>query len=257
MSAGAEKAIELGALLELLHSGDAPFTTVQATFRIWRHDERAMAAFHADIEEQKRRGAAISTFGLAGDSSAPPEREELLRIWRSGDRVREQREGGPRDGFYGVRVGELWWMWDQHNGAASNEDDPAVGSGVGQELSVMLDPTPLLGALRFRVVGRSQQAGRATITAEAVPRPFDPRRAPRAFELHELGTGATVHSRSTQNSACYSRPRRSGTASRSIRSPPLRSRSTNRSPTSGSSSNHPSAKKSGPSDTDRGRNTSR
>ena len=190
MNEGTDKSIELGALLELLHSGDAPFTTVQATFRIWRHDERAMAAFHADIEEQKRRGAAISTFGLAGDSSAPPEREELLRIWRSGDRVREQREGGPRDGFYGVRVGELWWMWDQHNGAASNEDDPAVGSGVGEELSAMLDPTPLLGALRFRVVGRSQQAGRATITAEAVPRPFDPRRAPRAFELHELGSGA-------------------------------------------------------------------
>lgn len=57
-------------------------------------------------------------------------------------------------------------------------------------LAVMLDPTPLLGALRFRVLGRSQQAGRATITAEAIPRPSDPRHPPRSFELHQLGSGA-------------------------------------------------------------------
>jgi hypothetical protein len=42
---------ELGALLKLLHGADAPFTTVQATYRIWRHDERAGEAFRAEIEE--------------------------------------------------------------------------------------------------------------------------------------------------------------------------------------------------------------
>jgi hypothetical protein len=54
-----------------------------------------------------------------------------------------------------VRVGNLWWMRDQRNVAASNQHDPTVGSGVGEELSVMLDPTPLLGALRSRVLGHS------------------------------------------------------------------------------------------------------
>ncbi len=39
----------------------------------------------------------------------------------------------------------------------------------------MLDPTPLLGLLRFAVVGHSRVAGRETITAEAVPRRRDPR----------------------------------------------------------------------------------
>ena len=180
---------ELGALLELLHRADAPFTTVQATYRIWRHDQRAGEAFRAEIEEEKRRGAAISSYGPAGSSDAPAEREEQLRLWRSGDCVREEREGGPRDRSYGVRVGNLWWMWDQLSGAASNEDDPTVGSGVGEELSVMLDPTSLLGSLRFGVLGRSEQAGRATITAQAVPRPSG-RHRPRAFELHELGSGA-------------------------------------------------------------------
>ena len=180
---------ELGALLELLHRADAPFTTVQATYRIWRHDERATAAFRAEIEEEKRRGAAISTFQMTGSSSEPAEREELLRLWRSGDRLREEREGGRRDRSYGVRVGKLWWQWTQTSGACSNEDDPKVGSGVGEELSVMLDPTPLLGALRFDVRGNSQQAGRATITAEAVPRPSG-RHGLRSMELHQLGSGA-------------------------------------------------------------------
>jgi hypothetical protein len=181
---------ELGFLLELLHGADAPFATVQATYRIWQHDQRAGEAFHAEVEEEKRRGAAIASYGPAGSSDAPAEREEQLRLWRSGDRVREEREGGRRDRSYGVRVGNLWWMWDQLSGAASNEDDPKVGSGVGEELSVMLDPTSLLGSLRFRVLGRSQQAGRATITAQAVPRPSGRHGPLRAFELNELGSGA-------------------------------------------------------------------
>lgn len=181
---------ELGALLELLHRADASFTTVQATYRIWRHEKRAGEAFRAEIEEEKRRGAAISSYGPAGISDAPAESEEQLRLWRSGDRAREERDGGPRERSYGVRVGNLWWMWDQLNGAASNEDDPKVGSGVGEELSMMLDPTPLLSSLRFRVLGCSHQAGRATITAEAVPRPSGRHGRLRVFELHELGSGA-------------------------------------------------------------------
>lgn len=179
----------LGELLELLHRADAPFESVQVTYRIWRHAERADAAFHARIEEEKRRGAAVGSIQLAGGASAPSEHEEQLRLWRAGEHVREEREGGPRDGFYGVRAGELWWRWDQLSGAISNEDDPKVGGGVGHELSVMLDPTPLLGSLRFRALGFAHQAGRATITAEAVPRPSG-RDGPRSFQLHELGSGA-------------------------------------------------------------------
>lgn len=195
---------ELGALLELLHRADTPFRTVQTTYRIWHHDQRAMEAFQAGIEEEKRRGAAISTYGPAGEASEPAEREELLRIWRSGDRVREEREDGSRDGFYGVRVGNLWWMWDQSSGAASNEDDSTVGSGVGEELSVMLDPTPLLGALRFRVLGRSQQAGRATITAEAVPRRLVVSAPGHSSSISSAAALTDTRSTSTRNGVCCS-----------------------------------------------------
>jgi hypothetical protein len=175
--------------LELLHRADAPFRSVEATYRIWRHEERASAAWHAAVEEQQRRGAAISTYGPSDSSCVPLEREEVLRIWRAGDRVREEHEGGWRDGAYGVRDGNVWWSWDNREGATSNQDDPRVGRSIGEELSFMLDPTLLLGSLRFAVGGRGSVAGRDTITVDAAPRSPDPSH-PRSFGLYELGGGA-------------------------------------------------------------------
>ena len=79
-----------------------------------------------------------------------------MRIWRDGERFREEHHGGRRDDYYGVADGPLWWFWDESMGAMCNQDDPSVGSGVGQELQVMLNPTPLPSLLSFRVAGRSQ-----------------------------------------------------------------------------------------------------
>ncbi len=50
--------------------------------RIWRHDERASAAWRAEIEEEKRRGAAIISFGLSSGSDKPAETETVLRASR-------------------------------------------------------------------------------------------------------------------------------------------------------------------------------
>jgi hypothetical protein len=183
---------ELGGLLELLHRGGASFTTVRATYRTWRHHERLAAAFRADIEEQKRNspGAAFSTVSARSSAPAPAEQEEIIRIWRDGDRIRQEREGGGwLDGAYGVRCGERWWSWNSHVGALSNQDDPKAGSsGIGEEISVMLNPTPLLGALKFAAGGRSTIAGRATLTAHATARPSQ--RGELRSVLHQLGSGA-------------------------------------------------------------------
>ena len=183
-------AVELGALLALLHRGDAGFDRVEATYRTWRHHKRAAAAWRAEIEEEKRRGTAIASYGPSSDSDEPAETETVLRIWRAEGRVREEREGGPRDGAYAVRDGDIWWSWDVGSGAVSNQDDPTVGFSVGEEVSLMLDPTPLLGSLRFSPAGSGRVAGRDTVTADAVPRLSGARQHPRAFELHQLGGGA-------------------------------------------------------------------
>jgi hypothetical protein len=181
--------VALGALLELLHDADAPFRSVQATYRVWRHETRVREALVAAAEEQKRRGASIRLHSFRSGDPEPLEREETVRIWRDGERFREEHHGGQRDGYYAVADGPLWWFWDQLMGAMSNQDDPSVGSGIGQELEVMLNPTPLLSSLRFRVTGNSRVAGRATVTACATPRPYDPRHW-RSLELRQLGTGA-------------------------------------------------------------------
>lgn len=186
--------VELGALLALLHRADAAFDQVEATYRIWRHDERAAAAWRAEIEQEQRRGAAITSYGLAGDSDVPAETETVLRIWRAENQVREERKGGPRDGAYAVRDGDVWWSWDESTGATTNQDDPTVGFSVGEEVSLMLDPTPLLGSLRFTPSGRGCVAGRSTLTADAVPRRSDAREHPRTFALHQLGGGADCYS---------------------------------------------------------------
>jgi hypothetical protein len=184
--------VDLGALLALLHSADAPVDTVEVIYRRWRHRERAHAAFLADAEEQKRRGASITSYGPGKADPEPAESQETVRIWRAGERVRVEHHGGERDGYYAVTDGPLWWIWDERNGAHSNQDDPSVGSGIGEELRIMLNPVPLLSSLRFRPTGSSEVAGRPTISVHGLPRPQAIRHG-RTFELHELGTGADLY----------------------------------------------------------------
>jgi hypothetical protein len=185
-------AVELGALLVLLHGADAPVDTVEAIYRLWRHRERAHAAFLADAEQQKRRGASITLYGPGKAEPEPAEQEETVRIWRAGERARVEHHGGERDGYYAVADGPLWWMWDERNGAHSNQDDPSVGSGIGEELQIMLNPVPLLSSLRFQPTGSSEIAGRPTISTHGIPRPQDTHHG-RAFELDELGTSADFY----------------------------------------------------------------
>jgi len=188
---------ELGALLALLHRADDPFSTVAATYRVWVHRERSFAAFGAEMEARKATGYGAATIqsarrsNAAGEDEPVVESEEVVRIWRAEDRYRQEVEGGQRDGSYLVRDGQLWWNWDRVSGARSNEDDPEHGLGVGgEELAIMLDPTPLLGLLRFRVTGRGVIAGRPVIVAEALPRLGRSREQAQSVRLHLLGSGA-------------------------------------------------------------------
>jgi hypothetical protein len=180
----------LGELLVLLHRADAAFDQVAGSYRFWRHEERASAARLAQVEQEKRRGVAISSYAFSDDSDRPVEVEEVLRVWRAEGRVREEHEGGWRDGAYLVRDGDAWWTWDERNGAHSNEGDLTHGYSDGEQISLMLDPTPLLGPLRFTPTGRGRVAGREAITADAVPRLPGRGERPHMFELYQLGGGA-------------------------------------------------------------------
>ncbi|MGA2007875.1 MAG: hypothetical protein ABSH27_09995 [Solirubrobacteraceae bacterium] len=183
---------DLGGLLELLHNAEMPFVTVVASYRVWRHTERAQAAFIAE-REAERPGRTVGTVQFARRSDGGeaeeslPETEEVFRIWWAGERFRREQDGGDRDGSYAVRDGKVWWMWDPISGARTNQNDTKV-RGVGNEFEIMLSPTVLLGLLRLRVIGRSVVAGRPAINVEALPRPRVEHGM--AFELHHVGGGA-------------------------------------------------------------------
>jgi hypothetical protein len=181
---------ELARLLELLHGADESWSTLRARYRVVRHRERAQAAF---LAAARRSGATISTFGrgAAAPAPAPVESEEVVSLWlERPHRARGEHAGGARDGAYGVRDGELWWSWDPRRGATSNSADPTVGSDTGRELELLFAPAPLLGALRFELVGQAALAGREAIVADARPRLEGRQTMPRDIALAQLGRGA-------------------------------------------------------------------
>jgi hypothetical protein len=181
-------------LLALLNGAADSFRTVEVTYRTWRHEQRLREAFRAYVDKQKR-GVAFGAVG-SGDPK-PSETGETVRIWREGQRVRQEHHGGLRDGSYGVVDGPRWWSWSEQTGAMSNQDDPSVGGGgINRGFEVMLDPASLVDWLDLAVAGNSRVASRATVTAHAAPRPeglsgVTALSYPRAFRaLHALGIGA-------------------------------------------------------------------
>jgi hypothetical protein len=113
----------------------------------------------------------------------PETSEAWTRLWIDGDRMREEREGEHE--FVGVRVGQRWWHYDELSGAISNEDNLEMGSGIGQQFRHFLDPSTLIGGLRFEPLGRAHVAGRDGLRVRAVPRETgDPH-----LDLHLLHAG--------------------------------------------------------------------
>lgn len=184
-----------GGIGALLNGAAESFRTVAVTYRTWRHEQRLLEAFRANSEKQKRRGVSFGAVAKGGPGAS--ETQETVRIWREGQRARQEHHGGLRDGSYGVVDGPRWWSWSEQMGAMSNRDAPSVsGGGIDRGFEVMLDPAPLTDVLDFRVAGHSRIADRATHTAYATPRQDGLRDVkassfPRVFRaLHALGSGA-------------------------------------------------------------------
>lgn len=185
---------DLDALRELMSGTHGAFRTVQATYRTWCHEQRMRDAFRADSARRVRRGTSTGIVASAVHTGGhvPAETEETVRIWRDGQRSRQEHHGGWRDGSYSIADGARWWSWSEQNcSATSNQDDPSITSRIGNELQVVLDPSPLVRVLDFQVIGRSQVSGRSTITVHA-----SPRRAIGAFPRERADVDATCAVRS-------------------------------------------------------------
>jgi outer membrane lipoprotein-sorting protein len=152
---------ELGDLLVLMHGARGRVTTVRATVRTWRHLGRSRAAFE--------RLEGVTSYAMGADLEREST-ESLIRIWLAPpDRAREERDDAEGESI-GVRRGRLWWRYDPHNGALSNEDDPKTGSGIGDEFCWQLDPAPAIGLLDYGEIAPGRRAGREVLRVRAVPR---------------------------------------------------------------------------------------
>jgi outer membrane lipoprotein-sorting protein len=154
---------DLGELLVLLHGARGRISTVRATVRAWQHTQRVREA----MERVTRDGSVVS---YAPDGGHEGEVESIVRLWLAPpDRVREEREGADGE-WFGVRRGRSWWHYGPQGGAISNEGDPEVGSGMGEEQWWLLDPAAVIGLLDFDEIAPVERAGRATLRVRAVPR---------------------------------------------------------------------------------------
>jgi hypothetical protein len=178
---------ELGALLERLHSAASSYESFRGEFRRWTHTKRSARAFEAAAEAS---GGTQITMGYAkDDGDASAETETNVRIYvRRPDRIREERDGPPGCERVVVRKGDAWWARDHYYGHITGEDS-STGFGIGEDLDIVLDPSPLPGLLELSVTGRGRIAGRETIRARAAPRPR-PAAASFSSDLHRLGGGA-------------------------------------------------------------------
>lgn len=158
---------DLGDLLELLHGARNRVSTLRGVVRTWQ-DVRVSGEAMARLTE---RGEVV-TYAPSGPPEQPT-RERVARVWLAPpDRVREEWQGADGERV-GVKRGALWWSYDPVSGAVSNERQPEVGSGIGEELVRLLDPAPLIGLLDLPDLRRGRRAGRATVRARAIPRAGD------------------------------------------------------------------------------------
>jgi outer membrane lipoprotein-sorting protein len=167
---------ELGDLLELIYNANRSFETVHGVLRTAHDSDLTEQAMRDFIARDERQGTTHSVFVLGTPEAgpAPGRRVEETRFWHEKpDRWREEittdHQLG-RDGWLAVRDGKRWWSYDPRNGAISNEGDPDVGSGIGDELAALLDPIDLLAAYELTVLGRGEVSGCASIDIRAVDR---------------------------------------------------------------------------------------
>jgi hypothetical protein len=159
---------DLGEALELMYVAPyLPFSTLRATI-VDSVDESVMSrALRSRATEVSPGVLRWEEDGIArvlhGRLASAPEdgregepAERTWRLWIEAPvRLRVEREGS-----VGVRDGASWWYGHPAHGWYSNEDDPSSQAQIGDEALLLLDPSPLVGALRFEVGGREMIAGR-------------------------------------------------------------------------------------------------
>jgi outer membrane lipoprotein-sorting protein len=183
---------DLGEALAAMNGAHRSFRTLRATvYR--RYDARlGDAAYARHMRSLPGDGQGLEA-SLAEPERTPEAsvRTETVRLSvERPERFREEHLAGNFSGpSLRILNGSSWWTHDSESGAESNQDEPEVGSGIGDDWLPLLDPAGLIGACSFEPLGRAALAGREAIVLRATPlgEEFHP------FAFHQLGLGADAY----------------------------------------------------------------
>lgn len=155
-------------LVFLLYSGGRDLQTVRLTATA-RTDHAAVANA---MERWHRRpqGSTSQIYAIGPAVERPRFYEETTRLWVARpDKVREETEGHHPQ--YGVSVGQTWWMYNEHQGAITNNGAPNHSAGLGQQFDLMLEPAQLLAHFDFELGSEVEHARRSVLRVHARGRP--------------------------------------------------------------------------------------
>lgn len=117
---------------------------------------------------QRGHGQTVM-FARGGAVERPRFHEETTKLWiERPDRVREEVEG--QFSRYGVSVGDTWWLWNDMQGAVTNNGSPNHHAGLGESFALLLEPAHLLPIFDFTIMGESKQADRRALRVRAMTR---------------------------------------------------------------------------------------
>lgn len=152
-------------LLVLLHRGGRDLRTVRLTGSTRTDHEAVSKAM--ERWNRERQGRSRSVMHAHGPAIERPRfYEETTRLWiERPDKVREEVEG--QFARYGVSVGDTWWMWNDVQGAITNNGAPNHHAGLGDSFLRLLEPAHLLPIFDFTIVGDEEHAGRPTFRGHA------------------------------------------------------------------------------------------
>lgn len=105
----------------------------------------------------------------------PARTEQISRVWMEKPwrwRVETTEPGGAETSLT-VIDGPVWWTWDGHSDAVTNEGATVperTSVGLHVALGVMLDPSPIMSALSLQATGEDRLAGRDGLRVVGTPR---------------------------------------------------------------------------------------
>jgi outer membrane lipoprotein-sorting protein len=162
---------ELGDVLELMHGARNSFRTIRVVIRDWHHVALGAKAFERHLEVERRRGGQSSFATRAAGDEEPETYESVSSLWHERPARWRIEHSQTNDTTLTVVDGDSWWLYSPSMGAVTNDGDP--GHSVGRAGEHLLDPSELIPAHDFEVLGRAEMAGRSCIVVRARPRPLD------------------------------------------------------------------------------------